>query len=231
MKDRRLAIVIAVIALVGAACGGAATTAPTAAPTATPTAAPTAASPTATPTPTPTATPTPRSTASPEPAYGQTGKMAVGRGVHTATLLTDGRVLVAGGYPTTGDLPLASAELYHPETGTFSPTGSLVVARGFHTATLLSDGRVLIAAGSDRGGVAGGLLPVASAELYDPKRGTFRPTGSLATARSFHTATLLSDGRVLVAGGGVAGWTYGHFLASAEIYDPKTRTFTPTVAS
>jgi hypothetical protein len=97
------------------------------------------------------------------------------------------------------------------------------IAREYHTATLLSDGRVLIA-----GGNAGGKV-VTSAELYDPKTGTFSPTGLMATAREYHTATLLSDGRVLIAGGdnGVRD-PASHLpsaLASAELYDPKTGTF------
>jgi WD40 repeat protein len=147
--------------------------------------------------------------------FSRTGSMTVARG-GTATLLSDGRVLLAGG---TGD---ASAELYDPKTGTFSPTGSMVRGartgtRGGHTATLLLDGRVLIAGGADLS------ILVASAELYDPKTGTFSPTGSMATARSEHTATLLSDGRVLIAGGSDASGD----LASAELYDPKTGAFSP----
>jgi Galactose oxidase, central domain/Kelch motif len=158
-------------------------------------------------------------------AFIQTGSLAAARGYDTATLLADGRVLIAGGnpYQWTFDGPfIASAELYDPTKGTFSPTGSLATARNLHTATLLLDGRVLIAGGNDTR-----THPLASAELYDPKTGTFKPTGSMTTARSFHTATLMSDGRVLIAGGASSGWD-GNFLASAEIYDPKTGTFTAT---
>ena len=83
-----------------------------------------------------------------------------------AMLLDDGRVLIAYGD--------ASAELYDPATGTFSPTGSMTTARVVASATRLADGRVLIA-----GGLAqpGGTKTLASAELYDPKSGTFSPTG------------------------------------------------------
>ncbi|MDH4335110.1 MAG: hypothetical protein OEW24_07625 [Chloroflexota bacterium] len=158
--------------------------------------------------------------------FSPTGSLATARGFHTATRLADGRVLFAGGNPRQWNFPgpfFTSAELYDPQAGTFSPTGSLATGRNLHTATLLLDGRVLITGGNDRFRHA-----VASAEVYDPTTGTFSPAGSMATARGFHTATLLADGRVLIAGGGSAGWTPGQFAASAEIYDPKTDTFTAT---
>ena len=163
--------------------------------------------------------------------FGPTGSLAEARGAHTATLLPDGRVLVAGGGPPawggsytgiTGAF-LASVELYDPETGRFSPTGAMATGREVHTATLLADGRVLITGGADFQSHA-----EASAELYDPRTGRFSPTGSMVTARAFHTATLLADGRVLVAGGSPAAWGTTAHLASAEIYDPKTGTFTST---
>ena len=169
---------------------------------------------TASPTPTPTASPTPI------PGFSATGLMTTQRDGHSATLLSDGRVLMAGGMDQQDDA-LASAELFDPKSGTFSLTGSLTAVRASHTATLLSDGRVLIV-----GGVVHvpSEAPLASAELYDPKTGTFTPTGSMSTGRERHTATLLSDGRVLVVGG------YGKSgaLSSAELYDPKTGTFSPT---
>ncbi len=158
--------------------------------------------------------------------FGPTGSMGTARAFFTATLLPDGRVLVAGGGPPQWSHPgpdLASAELYDPKTGTFSPTGSMGIPREDHTATPLRDGRVLITGGNDTGDHA-----VATAELYDPKTGKFSPTGSMATARGYHTATLLSDGRVLVAGGDPCGWAGCARLATAEIYDPKTGKFTAT---
>jgi hypothetical protein len=163
--------------------------------------------------------------------FTSTGSLVTARGLHTATLLADGRVLIAGGGPanwlSTAPGPyLASAELYDPKTGSFSPTGLMTSTREDHTATLLDDGRVLIAGGNDVGAHA-----VASAELYDPKTGKFSATGSMTTPRGFHTATLLADGRVLITGGDLAAWSdSGPFLASAEIYDPKTGKFTATAS-
>jgi sarcosine oxidase gamma subunit len=151
-----------------------------------------------------------------------TGAMASARSDHTATALSDGRVLIAGG--ANGSGVLASAELYDPKTGKFCPTGAMTAARDGPTATLLSDGRVLVAGGETD--VMSPQERLASAELYDPKTGTFSPTGSMATARELHTATALSDGRVLIAG----GWDGSSTLASAELYDPKTGTFSPTAS-
>ena len=157
----------------------------------------------------------------------RTSPLAEARGLHTATLLPDGHVLITGGGPASwagAGAYLATAELYDPSAGMFSPTGSMSTPREDHTATLLRDGRVLVVGGNDVGSHT-----TASAEIYDPKTGTFTPTGSMKTARGFHTATLLADGRVLVTGGDAAAWDdSGPFLASAEIYDPSTGTFTTT---
>jgi WD40 repeat protein len=98
----------------------------------------------------------------------------------------------------------------------FTATGSLITARSSHSATLLSDGRVLIA-----GGRVSALDFLSSAELYDPKTGTFSPTGSMASGRFNFTTSLLHDGRVLIAGGMSQG-------ASAELYDPQTGKFSAT---
>ncbi len=147
-----------------------------------------------------------------------TGSLNTAREVHTATLLPDGKVLVAGGYNRPESL--ASAELYDPVIGTWTVTGSLNTARSGHTATLLTDGKVLVAGGfNDSSGT------LASAELYDPVTGNWTVTGSLNTARGGHTATLLTDGKVLVAGGFNDN---GGPLASAELYDPATGTWTRT---
>ena len=125
---------------------------------------------------------------------------------HTATLLPNGQVLVAGG----GSAP-ASAELYDPATGLWSETGSINKARADHTAALLPNGQVLIAGGFV------GIDALASAELYDPATGLWTVTGSMADERGWFTATLLSNGQVLVAGG-----LQRPSLASAELYDSAT---------
>lgn len=139
------------------------------------------------------------------------------RAAHTATLLPNGNVLVAGGFA--GDEnSLAGAEIFDPATGTFAFAGDMSAPRAGHTATLLSTGKVLIA-----GGYNGNYL--ASAELYDPEARTFTPINRMVTARSEHLAILLTNGKVLIAGGVGTGWT---FLADAEIYDPATGVFTGT---
>jgi len=115
--------------------------------------------------------------------------MADARESDSATLLGDGRVLIVGGQ---NDRVLASAEIYDPKTGKFSPTGSLDAPSENHTATLMADGRVLIAGGDPSGG--DDQTPLASAELYDPKSGTFSPTGPMTTARKRAGAALLGTG-------------------------------------
>jgi hypothetical protein len=142
--------------------------------------------------------------------------MSTQRAAHTATLLPDGEVLVAGGF--TGDESLATAEVFDPATSRFASAGNMHASRASHTATLLRNGKVLIA-----GGYNGSYLK--SAELYDPASRTFIPTGVMVTARSGHVATLLDNGKVLLAGGVGTGWT---FLADAELYDPATNIFTAT---
>jgi len=143
-----------------------------------------------------------------------TGSMTAHRSGHTATRLTDGRVLITGGSG------LASAELYDPSTGTFVLTGTMATPRSFHTATLLNDGRVLIAGGTS------GRNP--SAELYTPSTGTFTPAGNMVTnPQNTHSATLLGNGKVLISGGFVGAPSPGFVLAGPELYDPGTNSFTP----
>ena len=197
--------------------------------------------------------------------FSSTGSMALARRDHTATLLSDGRVLIQGWTtttaevydPTTGTFTVTGstlcthrqgstatrltdgrvlvvggngapqcAELYDPATGVFTQTGNLNVVHTAHTATLLPDGRVLIAAGSDP---TDGPITHAVSELYDPTTGTFSLTGSLNDHRHAHTATLLPDGKVLIAGGTqTTSPGFGISLNTAELYDPAAGTFSVT---
>jgi hypothetical protein len=145
--------------------------------------------------------------------------MLTTRHSHTATLLPDGKVLLAGGYGD-GTTTLGTAEVFDPATSTFASTGSLMAARADHIAVLLKSGKVLIA-----GGLGPGWNPLSNAELYDPATGRFSPTGSLTIARESHVAVRLQDGRVLIAGGHNGRRGDLTLLASAEIYDPAVGLF------
>ncbi len=147
------------------------------------------------------------------------GPMAGSRDDHTATLLLDGRVLVAGGWGVSSAGPLDTTELYDPQTRTFSPGPRLGEARGAITAIRLRDGRILLA-----GGFTGNKPTTSRAELFDPETNAVSPTGSMTAPRGGHSAALLRDGRVLVAG----GMSNGRVVASAEIYDPATGIFSRT---
>jgi N-acetylneuraminic acid mutarotase len=152
--------------------------------------------------------------------WSATGSLNTARADFTATLLSNGLVLVAGGNTAYGGHATASAELYNPSTGTWTTTGSMTVTRAYHSATLLSNGKVLVAGGSDANGNF-----LASAELYNPSTGTWSATDSLKTAREIHTATLLQSGKVLVAGGYNSSF---QTLASAELYNPSSGTWSTT---
>lgn len=133
----------------------------------------------------------------------------------TATLLADGRVLVAGGGGPPGFL---STEIYDPASDTWTSVPVADVPRGHHSAVRLSDGRVLLAGGY----LSGDSL--SSAHLFDPVTGSWSPTGLMNHARSGFSLTLLQDGRVLAAGGKVGGGN----IKSAEIFDPQAGTWTLT---
>jgi Galactose oxidase, central domain len=151
------------------------------------------------------------------------GKMNAAHGKHTATILSDGNVLIAGGGNAAGDAE-ATCEIYDAASGKFRPTGALQTARESHRATLLQNGDVLITGGTDSTGHV-----LASAELYDPATSRFRLTTAafpgtgtnMIDGRYEHTATMLTDGRVLIAGGGDS-----HAIVNtAELYDPSRGSF------
>jgi hypothetical protein len=149
-----------------------------------------------------------------------TGSLHEPREDHTATLLANGKVLVAGGYGT-NNLTLASAELYDPVTGEWTLTGALNTPRFYHEATLLTNGKVLVVGGGN-----GNVRALAGAELYDTATGTWTVTGSLNTGREGHTATLLLNGKVLVVGGERYDGTHFFSVGSTELYDPATGIWT-----
>jgi len=164
--------------------------------------------------------------------FTMTGALATGRYLHAATLLGDGTVLVVGGF---GDYSLSNfvstAEVYDPALGTFGPAPSNpIVARAGPTATALPSGKVFVAGGFiGSGATIYGLAGTNSTELYDPIAGTFTPAGNMTAPRGNHTATLLIDGRVLLAEG-IADPTSvetGAKYAPDEVYDPSSGSFTP----
>jgi hypothetical protein len=150
----------------------------------------------------------------------RTGSLNVARVGHAATLLPNGKVLAVGGFQAVGTPPHGdvvddpygdTAELYDPATGTWRLTGKLNFARGEGiTATLLEDGNVLVTGGWS-GCTPGCAGPSKTAEVYEAGTETWRLTGSMHVGRAHHSATLLSDGKVLVVGGG-----------ASELYDPAT---------
>jgi hypothetical protein len=158
-----------------------------------------------------------------DPATGTwsaTGPMVSPHTPHTATTLVDGRVLVVGD-------ERHGPELYDPVSNTWSAAASLQTPRARHAVARLADGRVLVA-----GGFADRFSPdaLASVEIYDPAANTWTRAANMNVARTFgHSATTLPDGRVLVAGGGDERLPTGEqFLASAELYNPATNTWTAT---
>ena len=155
------------------------------------------------------------------------GSSAYARSGHTATLLPNGQVYIAGGVVTSLDydfVTIDQAEVFNPATGTLQPGGK--VARGYHTATLLQNGDVLFTGGiNGEAYPQGGLIPAATAELLKAGSGSVQPTGSMGVGRYSHRATILQDGRVLITGG-----TVGPKLTvtqTAELYDPYSGSFTP----
>jgi hypothetical protein len=164
-----------------------------------------------------------RATVSTEPRVGSLRSgtpMLQPRSGQSATLLPDGRVLMAGGMRRNQDF-YKSAELYDPATGKFQMTGAMSVGRVGHIAVMLQSGKVLIAGGWV------GMGGTDSAELYDPATGTFTVIARMTMPRGRPSATLLNDGDVLIAGGEERD---NQSVASAEIFHAKSLTFQTTGA-
>lgn len=145
------------------------------------------------------------------------GNMQTGRNQHTATLLTNGQVLLAAGSSDTA--PLKSAEVFNPATNTFSAVGSMATARKSHAATLLNNNLVMLTGGKSGTGY------LRSAEIYDPSASTFRTISNRTRLRALHTSNLLNDGTVLLAGGVATG---GNETETCEKFNPATETFSTT---
>jgi hypothetical protein len=139
-------------------------------------------------------------------SFAAVGNINTPRQFHTATLLPDGKVLIAGGKDASGNL-LTSAELFDPQTNTFHATGAMSIPRAEHSAVLLRNGKILIAGGRTFDPA------IKSAELYDPNNGTFTTIASQTNSTHSNVAALLSDGRVLLQD------------ENADIYDPDSNTF------
>jgi len=153
-----------------------------------------------------------------------TGCLGQPRADHTATLLPDGRVLIAGGMVENGVF-LESMELYDPRTGSFQPAGTMSSKRVGHSATLLPSGKVLLAGGMAERSFEGGLHSIMSstADVYDPQTNGVTSAGNMITGREAHEAVPLPNGKVLFIG----GYDGRHYLDTVEIFDPATNKFAP----
>jgi len=161
-----------------------------------------------------------------DPATGTwsaTGNLGTPRLNHLAVRLPNGKVLVAGGQSDqSGTTTINSAEVYDPDTGSWSASGNLTAARTHATMMLLPNGKVLVAGGDNGSGALN------TAELYDPATGAWSSAGTMNAARSGHSATLLPTGKVLVSGG-YSGTVFNPTThSSTELYDPATGSWTPT---
>ena len=165
-------------------------------------------------------------------AWATVGEMTIPRSFFTTTVLSNGRVLATGGRIHTGPSyydykAIAFADIYDPATGKWRATGTMTISREDHSAVLLSNGQVLVTGGTtvDFNGVT-----VASAELYNPLTGSWTVTGSMLQGRERHTATVLQNGQVLVAGGDYYDGVNAGFLTESELYDPTLGTWSVTAS-
>ena len=146
------------------------------------------------------------------------GTMVVGRRLPASALLPNGTVLLAGG-EILGQGFIAAAEIYDPATNTWAPTAPMSIPRGDAGHALLANGKVLVV-----GGYNGGLF-LSMAEIYDPATGVWTSAGAMSTARAFPAVVRLPSGKVLVAGGENGSMLSPVALATAELYDPATNTW------
>jgi N-acetylneuraminic acid mutarotase len=165
-----------------------------------------------------------------DPATGlwtMTGSVSIARDGHTATLLTNGLVLITGGtrFINGGYTEVVNCDLYNPATGSWTATGSLTSRRSSHTATLLPNGRVMVTGGHF---YQSGVFYRNNTEIYTPATGTWALTGSMINTRDHHTATLLPNGKVLVAGG--TQHFNGAAMANCELFDPAVGTWSATAS-
>lgn len=150
-------------------------------------------------------------------AFAPAGNTTMARSDSAATVMNDGRVLITGGvYDPSSYNYLPSAEIYDPQSGTFTATEPMIAGRREHSSTLLQDGRVLIVGGDQ-------TVQEGNAEIFDPATGVFTATGSMPVQRFSHTATRLQDGRVLIA----AGYGTETLPVDAFLYDPASGAFSP----
>jgi hypothetical protein len=148
-----------------------------------------------------------------------TGSLHIDRANAAAVFLNSGLALVAGGCTSNCLDATASTELYNPATGKWTLTGSLSTPRAFLTLTKLANGQVLAAGGCPTLDVNGCTTVTDQAEIYNPTTGLWTVTDTMRTGRATHSATLLGNGAVLVAGGANAA---GDALASSELFTPTT---------
>lgn len=156
--------------------------------------------------------------------WSSTGQLNVGRGIHVTETLDDGRVLVAGGIDYDANLIHASAEVYDVGLGTWSMVSPMAGARFKQAHAKLADGRVLVAGGTAEEPSAGN--PLASAELFDPATNTWSSAGAISVAREGLHAIRLTDGRVLVTGGATGSFGAYQLVATSDLFDPQSGTWT-----